>query len=177
MDGRQFLATTDNRYDVILLDAFGSSSIPFHLVTVEAFELVEARLQPEGIMALNLETKGWDDPIIATIAATLRQVFAHVLALPMAEPPDKLGNLIILASDRPLEPLREPERNVTLDPNWRYGLGYAKAHAWDNRFIPKTEGVEPLTDDLNPIDLRAEEINLAARRELHQYFGSQGRSW
>jgi hypothetical protein len=37
MDGREFFLTTDRQYDLVLLDAFGSSSIPFHLVTREAF--------------------------------------------------------------------------------------------------------------------------------------------
>jgi spermidine synthase len=177
MDGRQFLSTTKNVYDVVLLDAFGSSAIPFHLVTAEAFGLVASHLVPDGMFAINIESKGWDDPIIGMIVATLKVTFANVVALPMAEPPDRLGNVILLASNRPLEPEREIERNETLDPDWRYGAGYAKAHAWDNRFTPDIKGVSPLTDDLNPIDLRAEEINMIARRDLHQYFGPGGKSW
>jgi spermidine synthase len=177
MDGRQFLATSQDTYDVILLDAFGSSSIPFHLVTVEAFGLVADRLSDNGLFAINVETQGWDDPIIRWIAATLRIHFDHVLALPMAEPPDRLGNVILLASRRALQPEREPERNETLDPNWRYGLEYARIHAWDNRFEPDVGDVEPLTDDLNRSDLRAEEINMIARKELHLYFGESGGSW
>ena len=39
MDGRRFLASRAETYDVIVMDAFGSSSIPFHLVTREAFAL------------------------------------------------------------------------------------------------------------------------------------------
>jgi len=177
LDGRQFLATTENLYDVILLDAFGSSSIPFHLVTSEAFGIVASRLSAGGIFALNVETLGWHDPIVNRIAATLKVHFANVIALPMAEPPNRLGNLILLAANRPLDPKQEPERNVTLDPNWRYGAGYAKVHAWDNQFRPEVGGIAPLTDDLNSIDLRAEEINMVARAELHRYFGADGRSW
>jgi len=176
-DGRQFLMTTEERYNVILLDAFGSSSIPFHLITVEAFRLAAQRLTQNGILAVNLETKGWDDHIVGLVAATLKEVFPHVLALPMAEPPNRLGNLILLASNKPLLPLREPERNETLDPDWRYGPGYAKVHAWDNQFEPDTRNFIPLTDNLNPVDLRAEEINMIARGELHQYFGAEGKSW
>jgi len=48
-------------------------------------------------------------------------------------------------------------------------------HAWDNRFTP--EGGPVLTDDLNPVDLWAERINLVARRDLHKFFGHETRSW
>jgi hypothetical protein len=34
-----------------------------------------------------------------------------------------------------------------------------------------------LTDDLNPVDLWAERINLAARRDLHRFFGHETTSW
>jgi len=43
-DGRHYLAATTETYDAIVLDAFGSSSIPFHLVTREAFALAAAKL-------------------------------------------------------------------------------------------------------------------------------------
>jgi spermidine synthase len=170
MDGRQFLGTTEDSYDVVLLDAFGSSSIPFHLVTEEVFGLIADHLTENGILAVNIETIGWDDPLIATLAATLTKQFANVVALPMEEPPDQLGNIVILASDRQLEPLRTPEDNATFDPYWRYGPGYQKVHAWDNRFIPDITGISALTDDLNPIDIRSEMINLEARKRLHVLF-------
>jgi spermidine synthase len=177
MDGRQFLSSTDKKYDVILIDAYGSSSIPFHLVTREAFGLISSRLNPGGIAAINVETIGWDDPIVASIGATLRQNFREVLALPMEEPPDQTGNIVLIASNRKLEPLREPERNVDLDPDWRFGPGYQKVHAWDNRFSPDSLWTEIFTDDLNRVDLRAEAINLAVRKELHGYFKGTGSSW
>ena len=177
MDGRKYLESTGRYYDVILLDAFGSSAIPFHLVTKEVFELIALRLNKGGIFALNVETVGWDDPIVKTLIATLKKVFADVIALPQEEPPNRLGNIIIMASQKKLEPLREPESNVILDPNWRYGPGYQKLHAWDNRFTTDTTDVEILTDDLNPIDIRAEEINLVARKDLHKYFEKSGVSW
>ena len=40
----------------------------------------------------------------------------------------------------------------------------SRLHAWDNRYRPQHGRV--LTDDWNPVDLRSEEINRAARRWL-----------
>ena len=102
-DGRHFLASSTSTYDAIVLDAFGSSSIPFHLTTRESFALVAAHLEPDGVLAINVESVGWDDVLVRALAATLREEFEHVLALPIAEPPDQLGNLILLASQRELE--------------------------------------------------------------------------
>ena len=52
MDARQFLITHDKTYDLIVMDAFGSSSIPFHLVTNEAFGLMRSHLVLGGILVL-----------------------------------------------------------------------------------------------------------------------------
>jgi spermidine synthase len=177
MDAREYLSTTEKRYDVILMDAFGSSAIPFHLVTQEVFASIALHISPGGVFALNIETIGWNDPIIAMVGATMRTAFSDVVAFPIEEPPNQLGNIIIMGSASSLTPRREPERNETLDPDWRYGPGYQKVHAFDNQFVPPMQNVRPLTDDLNPIDLRAETINLAARVMLHKYFQEAGVSW
>lgn len=170
-DGRGYLQNDERQYDAIVLDAFGSSSIPFHLVTREAFALVARRLAPDGVLAINIECVGWDDVLVRSLAATLREEFAHVLALPIAEPPDRLGNLILMASQR------EIALATAIPPtDDRFSTVYDKNHAWDNRFEPPLDGAPILTDDLNPVDLWSDRINLAARRDLHANFGG-GLGW
>jgi len=176
-DGRHLLAHTDERYDLILIDAFGSSSIPFHLVTREAFALARSRLTPGGVLALNVEAVGWQDPLVESLGATLGTQFHNVLALPIAEPPDQIGNLILLASDRAMDisdaALGNPADYVADDYlHWTIVL---RNHAWDNRFTP--QGGQILTDDLNPVDVWAERINLVARRDLHRFFGKETPTW
>ena len=53
-DGRPFLQLTDERYDVIVVDAYHQPYIPFYLATKEFFSLVREQLQPGGAMALNV---------------------------------------------------------------------------------------------------------------------------
>jgi spermidine synthase len=171
-DGRRFLIDHDETYDLIIMDAFGSSSIPFHLVTKESFALVKSRLKPSGLMAINVESVGWHDIIVHSLAATLGTRFAHVCALPIAEPPDQLGNVILLASDRALELPRELPV-----PEYRFSAEYDQIHAWDNRFTVDPAGVPVLTDDHNPIGIWAERINLVARKDIHEYFGAHGIEW
>jgi spermidine synthase len=172
MDARQFLITYATSYDLIVMDAFGSSAIPFHLVTSEAFALIRSRLRPGGVLAMNTESVGWDDVLIRSLWATAKTQFAHVVALPIAEPPNQLGNVVILAGDRPLELPVEPPV-----PTDRFSPEYDRTHAWDNRFQPDRGGAPVLTDDLNPVDIWAERINLAARKQLREYFGERAEVW
>jgi spermidine synthase len=180
-DGRWFLAHDPRHWDVIFLDAFGSSSIPFHLVTSEAFALARARLAPGGVLMMNVESVGWQDVLVRSLGATLHARFRHVVALPIAEPPDQLGNVILMASDRPLEisdaALGNPLEVVTDEYlHWRSLL---RNHAWDNRFDPGTTGTvaAAITDDLNPSDIWAERINRIARVDLHKQFGTAVQTW
>jgi len=172
MDARQFLITHDKTYDLIVMDAFGSSSIPFHLVTAEAFGLIRSRLVPGGILAMNVEAVGWHDVIVRSLAATANRQFEHVTVLPIAEPPDQLGNLVLLASSRALDLKEEP-----LVPRDRFSPEYDRAHAWDNRFKVDVADAPVLTDELNPIDVWAERVNLVARKQLHDLFRERGISW
>ena len=172
MDGRQFLIAHEKTYDIIIMDAFGSSSIPFHLVTTEAFSLIRSRLSPGGILTMNLQAVGWHDEIVASIAATVNRQFEHVAVLPIAEPPDQLGNIVLLASNRELN--LEKELPIPLE---RFSAEYDRAHAWDNRFHVDVAGIQVLTDDLNPIDVWSERVNLASRKELHAFFGKEGIAW
>lgn len=178
-DGRRFLDTHATRYDAVILDAFGSSAIPFHLVTQEAFALIASRLDEGGVLAINVEAVGWHDPIVARFVATLRRSFPHAVALPISEPPNSLGNLILLASQRPLEfPEDRLERPYAYLPQpYLHWCSIQKNHAWNNRFEPPIDGVRPFTDDLNPVDLLAETVNVAARKSLHESESLRGVSW
>ncbi|UCE01896.1 MAG: fused MFS/spermidine synthase [Candidatus Latescibacterota bacterium] len=169
MDARHHLLTHDKSYDLIVLDAFGSSAIPFHLVTQEAFGLVASRLNSDGVLALNVESHGWRTQLVRSLAATLRQHFAHVRAMPLSEPPTTFGNLVLLASQRELEfdeDRLERALDYISDPYMHWAV-LQRNHAWDNRFEPQWQQARVLTDDLNPVDVWSENLNLEARRVLH----------
>ncbi|HQY57373.1 MAG: fused MFS/spermidine synthase [Nitrospira sp.] len=57
-DARVFLRDTKVTYDVIWVDAFARHLIPFHLTTVEFFSELRSRLNPNGVLALNLASSG-----------------------------------------------------------------------------------------------------------------------
>jgi hypothetical protein len=110
--------------------------------------------------------------IVKSLAATAGRQFKHVIVLPIAEPPDQLGNLILLASNRSLS--LEKELPVPMD---RFSPEYDRAHSWDNRFEVNVKGITVLTDDLNPVDIWSERVNLVSRRELHAFLNERGTAW
>jgi spermidine synthase len=176
-DPRVFARRGSGRFAAVVVDAFGHSAIPFHLVTREFFTALAARLLPGGVLALAVETQGWNDPLVAALAATLRTRFPTVLALPTGEPPTALGSMVLLASDRPLtlpdERLPDPT-HFHANPERHWSVVQMN-HAWFNRFEPAAGAV--LTDDRSPSDLWSARIQHAARIEVHEFLGSRGKSW
>jgi protein-L-isoaspartate O-methyltransferase len=56
-DGRLELARSSGGYDLIVLDAFSSGSIPIHLLTREAFDLYLDRLAPRGALLFHISNR------------------------------------------------------------------------------------------------------------------------
>ena len=71
-DGRLMLATEQGKFDLIVLDAFSSDSIPMHLLTLEAFTIYFDKLKPDGVIAINISNKFVDlNPVLAAVAGRL----------------------------------------------------------------------------------------------------------
>ena len=71
-DGRTFIERSKDRYDLILLDAFTATSIPYHLTTQEFLRAVAARLAEGGVVGANL----WDaEPDYWNLVKTYAAVF------------------------------------------------------------------------------------------------------
>jgi len=68
-DGRIALSQTSMRYDLIVLDAFSSGTIPLHLLTREAFDLYMDRLAPGGILLFHISNRHLElGPVLAAHA-------------------------------------------------------------------------------------------------------------
>jgi spermidine synthase len=168
-DGRRWLVDHDDVFDLIILDAYGSSSVPFHLTTTEAFALMKSRLRPGGVLAMNIEAVGWDDILVRSLAATVGKHFANVKLLPIVEPPSDLGNLVLLASDTSLELSGELP-----SPPDRWSGDYNRMHAWDNAFtVPAGRG-QVLTDENNPVSVWSDHVNVAARGKVREWLSGSG---
>jgi hypothetical protein len=65
----QLAKQPQGRFDLLLVDAFSSDSIPLHLLTREAIQLYMDRLQPEGLLAVHISNRHLDlEPVLANLA-------------------------------------------------------------------------------------------------------------
>lgn len=167
--GRAYLSSHTNTYDVILVDGIAPASLPTPMMTEEFFELVHSRLQNDGIFAIAIQSVGWHDALVVSLGRTLKEIFKKVLVLPIAEPPNTFGSIVLLATDAPRDLAQEPERNTEFDPEWRYGAGYQRTHAWDNSFVPEVENGKLLTDGTSRLDTLFTKIADSARVQNPHY--------
>jgi SAM-dependent methyltransferase len=67
---RQIARAADGSFDVIILDAFSSDSIPVHLLTREALQLYVQKLAPGGVLAMHVSNNHLDlPPLVDRLAA------------------------------------------------------------------------------------------------------------
>ena len=56
-------------YDVLILDAFSSDSVPVHLLTKESMELYVKHMNPEGVIAVHISNRYLDlEPVVRRLA-------------------------------------------------------------------------------------------------------------
>lgn len=53
-DARAFLANTEEKYDLILVDAYHNASVPTHMATNEFFALTREHMTDKGLVAMNV---------------------------------------------------------------------------------------------------------------------------
>jgi hypothetical protein len=68
-DARLTLEASHDRYDLIVLDAFSSDSIPVHLLTRDALAGYLSRLSPHGVIIAHISNRYLDlAPVVANVA-------------------------------------------------------------------------------------------------------------
>jgi spermidine synthase len=92
-DGRAFIERSKDTYDVIFLDAFNASSIPYALTTAEFLRSVKARLADGGVVCANVWSTA---PDYADMLKTYAAVFPELHVVKCASS----GNSIVLALPR-----------------------------------------------------------------------------
>jgi len=104
-DGRAWLAgqPPETRFDLIAVDAYRPPYIPFHLTTVEFFDVARQRLSEDGILAVNVGRTSTNFALVDALAATASQVFPSVYVVDEPGPPDTIGNSLLVATVQPTQ--------------------------------------------------------------------------
>lgn len=77
-DGRPFLKTSDESWDLVAIDAFRQPYIPFYLTTREFFEEIRDHLADQGVVMINVGKTPGDSAVADAIATTMRDVYPSV---------------------------------------------------------------------------------------------------
>ena len=121
-DGRRFVEQTQQRYDLVILDGFGTDSVPPHLTTREFLQSVRRILTPRGVAIGNLwgrEVNTLYDSMVKTYRAVYDDL--RIIDVPAS------GNKILIASPRNID-LSQQEimiraRSVTSRLSLRFDIG------------------------------------------------------
>ena len=150
MDGRQFLRETNRTYDVIVLDAYRPTKVPFHLTTVEFMHLAASRLDGDGALVANViaAPTGPASRFLRAEYRTMERAFPHVYSFRTA-PTGGVQNVELVASkdDRLFTKGELHRRNERRD----IGIDLDRAIDFYRRDL-RTGDVPVLRDDRAPVD-------------------------
>ncbi len=103
-DARRFVATTERRFDALVVDVYSShTAIPSHLVTLEFWAGARKALKPDGVLLANLILDGkLETPYARNLLNTIERVFGRC-AVDVLQKGKPLANVevVCFASSRP----------------------------------------------------------------------------
>ena len=156
-DARPFLRQSDKRYDAIFVDAYRQPYIPFYLSTREFFELVEERLNPGGVVIVNVGHPENSEDLEQVLSSTMRSTFTNVV-----RDPAQATNSMVIASDAPVSAERLLGAAAGLPDELR-----TIAAATASKLRPGLTGGRVYTDDVAPVEwlIDASIVDVAADGE------------
>ena len=150
-DGREYLETSAQRYDLIVVDAYRTEYIPFYLATQEFFSLLHAHLNAGGGVALNVERVPGNDGLVQAISGTVATEFSQVWVWPAL----RFNELVVGLSD-PIPPSTLGQRLDALPDEVQILKPLVVASAYVEAPSP-----DPLTDDRAPVEWLTDRAILA----------------
>lgn len=152
-DARYYLNSTKRHYDYIVLDVFSGDITPAHLLSVEALSLMRERLNPAGVLAVNIiGSVRQETYMTASVIKTLQAAFDQVEVFPTFDPATSsngVGNLAIMAYQGQARTLRVDHARFQTHPSVRQRVF---ANLGRRFHFPAGTPAIVLSDDYNPID-------------------------
>jgi hypothetical protein len=131
-DARLTLAASRVRYDLIILDAFSSDTIPVHLLTREAFAIYLSRLAPRGMLVIHGTNRHLDLMPVVAAAAKAEGLVAFLKEEGKGEPVSagfKAGSSVMALARDPADLGDLPAR-----AGWRRVAPVATVAAWTDDY-------------------------------------------
>lgn len=148
-DGRQFLQESNHTYDVIYIDAYRKSKVPFHLTTEEFMELTYQKTDENGIVMSNVisAASGSGSKFARSQYKTMDSVYESVYYFPTNQRLSKVQNVEIIASKEPMM----TERQLLEKNSNHSGLNLSN-QIKNLGEAPETGDVPLLRDDYAPVN-------------------------
>lgn len=96
-DGRYFLQTTNQHYDILGIDAYQQPYVPFQLTTAEFFREVRSHLTPKGVAVINAGRTCCDFRLVEALAQTMRAAFSNVYIIDT----QRFENSLVIGTNSP----------------------------------------------------------------------------
>ncbi|MET0182648.1 MAG: fused MFS/spermidine synthase, partial [Caulobacterales bacterium] len=145
-DGRIYLNQNQTRHDVIMVDAYRGTFVPFHLTTREFYMICKRRLNPGGVMVQNVEPSSM---LYDAALATIKSVFGNV------DTYEAEGNVVVVGYDGPQKSITDLTARATALQTQNRFTHALPAMLARRRPITAVNG-RILTDDFAPVEyLRA----------------------
>lgn len=148
-DGRWGLKNSVKLYDVISIDAYRPPYIPWHMTTLEFFQIVHDHLTPDGVMVINIGRAPDDRQLVDSLYTTISQVFPTIYISDLADS----FNTILFATtgSTNIQNLRENYLTLSNDPGTPQYLLQIIADTYDG-LQPAPGEAMIFTDDLAPVE-------------------------
>jgi spermidine synthase len=152
-DGRTFLSTTHQSYDVVAIDAFDQPYIPFQFTTREFFTQVRDHMTDTGTVVLNTAHTAHDYRLVQAFVNTMKLVFPSVYTFNVPN----TFNTEIMATKEPTSIATFQKNLARFPPEETLGqvasevLPVVKEGKWENGGIVFTDDrspIEQITDQL-----------------------------
>ena len=146
MDGRAFLNTSEETYDVIMVDAYQDITIPFQMSSQEFFAEVRSHLNPDGVMVVNMNMRNeGQDGINQYLADTIASVFPQIYTVDV--PGNTNRELFAPLNAEALNALNEHTQQLS-SPELRTMM-----ETVSRQLTPYSAGSHVMTDDKAPVEL------------------------
>jgi spermidine synthase len=149
-DGRVFLNRHAEPYDLIVVDAFTGSYIPFHMMTKEFYQLVRSRLAPHGVAAFNILP---GEKLFDSNVRTLKIVFDQVDFFGAGERTIDLESVVAIGRLDPLTEAEAAQRAQAAQARYNFRFDVARLLKARRMDTPKAPKGDILTDDFAPANV------------------------
>ncbi len=149
-DGRVGLEKSEHLYQIISVDAYRPPYIPWHLTTVEFFQVVYDHLSQDGVLVINVGRAPDDRRMVEDLCATIGEIFPSIYVTDL---PDSFNSMIFAT--------RQPTNVGNLMANYNALLPRSDIHPLIVQTLATTiANLQPtpsqglvFTDDRAPVEL------------------------